>query len=271
MDATRENVPWMLTQAAGQGQLEIVQWFLSQGVSVDLTDDSGCTALIRAAHSDHLAVVEALLRAGANPNHRDKDTETVLMWAADHEGNAPVLRLLIEARAEVNARNDMESTALSWVMRHGDPEMTQVLLAAGADIDHTGALIRAAYQGFVAAVRLLLEYGADANVTDDQGKTARIYAQDRGHREIANLLQQAEEDQHLRWTGKTYPRPRYPVGTHVRTLTGTPREGWIILTIWHFKEGAYNYYIEVKGTTQPRKSVSRRYWEADLQAIEPVP
>ena len=267
MDAQRDNAPWMLTQSAGHGHIEMVRWLLAQGVKADETDFQGCTALTYAAHSDHLDVVEELLRAGADVNHRDDDTETVLMWAADHEGNADVLRSLLLAGADVNARNDTESTALSWTMRHGDLQMIGALLDAGADVNAAGVLINAAYNGYTSAVRLLLEHKVDISVTDARGLTALAHAKNRGHREVVNLLRQAEADRFLRETGNTYPPPRYPMGTRVRTLTGTSREGWVVLAIWHFKHGGYGYTIEVEGKTQARKTVSNRYWEEELEAI----
>lgn len=275
-DSEREKADWLLTQSAGHGHLELVRWLLDQGVDVNITNDSGCTALTYAAKGSHREVVEELIRAGADVNHRDNDTETVLMWAADHAGNAAVLRILLQAGADVNARNDSEGTALSWTVwskEQGDAEMAATLLEAGADANSSRTLILAAYYGFTDVVRLLLKYGADFRVTDSEGKTPLDLAKNRGHREVALLLRQAEVDRQLQETGKTTPPPRYPMGTHVRTLNGTPYEGWIALAEWHHKHDKYGYFIEVEATTQLRKTLSKRYWEEDLQPIkdEPIP
>jgi ankyrin repeat protein len=259
LDAPETNLPYLLTAAASYGHVEVVQWLLAHGADVGMVDDRGLSALTTAAKNDRLAVVKELLRRGADPNHRDNDTETVLMWAADHAGNAAVLRALIRAGADVNARNDMESTALSWVMREGDPKMVQALLDGGAMI-RPFDLSRGALKGFTEAVRLLLDHGADAGNPEDLA-----VARNRGHREIANLLRQAATDQKLRETGENYPPPRYPIGTKVHTLTGTYREGWVVLIEWNFKHGRYGYHIEVAAITQARKMVSNRYWDDDLQ------
>lgn len=37
-------------------------------------------------------------------------------------------------------------------------------------------------------VRLLLSYGADANIQDNQGTTALMFASERGHTHVARLL-----------------------------------------------------------------------------------
>jgi ankyrin repeat protein len=266
LDLERDNVAWMFIEAAGHGAIEIVRWLLAQGVNVDATDFGGRTALIRAAHRDHLEVVEELLRAGADPDHRDDDTETVLMWAADHAGNAAVLRALLQAGAHVNLKNDVEHTALSWAMRDGDLEMVKVLLDAGADVNGVGVLIWAAYYGDAPATRLLLERGVDIRrIVNDDG-TALDVARKRGHRDVVNLLKQAEIDLRLLEAGGAYPQ-HYPIGTRVRTRTGTPREGWILLAEWHFKREEYFYTIEVEGQSKPRKTVSNRYWQEDLEII----
>jgi ankyrin repeat protein len=262
IDPANDYLGCAFASVAGKGSLAAVQWLLSQSVPVDITGFSGGTALIRAAAHDHPAVVEALLRAGADPNRRDNDTETALMWAADHAGNAEVLRALVHAGAAVDLRNDLGHTALTWTMLHGDPEMIRVLLDAGATIQANDLTV-AARKGLIAAVRLLLERGADASDVANL-EAARNF----GHRDVANLLRQAREDQRLRATGETYPIRRYAIGTAVRSVTGTPREGWIVFIEWNDKHHRYGYYIEVKATTQPRKTESKRYWEDDLLPAE---
>lgn len=50
------------------------------------------------------------------------------------------------------------------------------------------ALHLAVRHGRVVMVRLLLSYGADANIQDDQGTTALMFAAERGHTHVARLL-----------------------------------------------------------------------------------
>ena|SRR5579871_5730517 len=263
MDKTGEKTSWRLIQAASGGDLEGVRRLLAQGVEVDATDFQGCTALTFAAGKGYLQVVEELLHAGADPDHRDNDTETVLMWAADHPGNAAVLRALIAAGANVNLQNDMQQTALGWTMRHGDPDMVRALLEAGAGI-RPDDLSLAVHLGLAHAVRLLLEYGADT-----RGQADLEVAKNRGHREVTNLLRQAMTGQKLQDAEASFPFPRYPIGTRVRTLTGTPCEGRVVSMEWYHKRGRYRYgyYIEVEGEAQIRETEPQRYWEEELQAI----
>ena len=60
----------------------------------------------------------------------------------------------------VNARYDAQLTALMW--------------AAG--------------MGHAETVRLLLQHGADASLSDDRGKTAAQMAREAGHAKVADML-----------------------------------------------------------------------------------
>ncbi len=244
----QDQIGGMFIRAAEQGLLEVIRWLLKQGVPVDATDFAGCTALIRAASRDRLEMVEELLRAGANPNHRDNDTETALMWASDHEGNAAVLRALIEGGADIHALNDLESTALSWAITRGDLEMVETLLDAGSHWSNPSLIVHAVHRGRADIVKTLLDRGANPDTEYfAEKKTLLEFARNRCLRDVANLLRQAIADKELQETGGTSPPPLYPVGTHVRTVSGTYREGWIVYTEWNFKHGRYGYYLEVEG------------------------
>jgi len=50
-------------------------------------------------------------------------------------------------------------------------------------------LMQAAYKGDVRLVKLFLEYGADPNLKDQQGKTALDMAKKKNHQEVIDLLQ----------------------------------------------------------------------------------
>ncbi len=68
--ADRQGItPLMLS--AQLGFLEGSDWLLDKGAKVDITNRGGETALIFAVHNKNLAMVRALLKAGANPDKRD--------------------------------------------------------------------------------------------------------------------------------------------------------------------------------------------------------
>lgn len=63
------------------------------------------------------------------------------------------------------------------------------------------------------------------------------------------------------------PAPGFAMGQHVRTTNGTPRVGWIAEIGWHYADRQHLYYIEVEGSSVPRRRISRRYHDRDLELM----
>ena len=54
--------------------------------------------------------------------------------------------------------------------------------------EHFTPIMHAAAEGQLEVVKILLEYGADPSLKDVDGETARMFAVQNGHTEVANLL-----------------------------------------------------------------------------------
>ena len=180
-----------LTFAAGNGQTEIVQILLDEGATLhlNLILERGSNALIVAAQGGHLACVEALLAASADPNAQTKDDGfTALMWAAKN-GHVEIVQALLPKMspdAINNAENKYGSIALIFAAQGGHIACVNALLAANADTnaqDTRGntALIVAAQGGHIACVNALLAANADTNAQDTRDNTALIFAANNGH------------------------------------------------------------------------------------------
>ncbi len=84
------------------------------------------------ARGKELPLVEALLEAGADYNHKAR--ETPLIGAASLNAEDVGLRLL-EAGADPNARGNFGETALHWAAHLGLTRLVQRLIEKGSDVN----------------------------------------------------------------------------------------------------------------------------------------
>ena len=91
------------------------------------------TPIVLAATNGSAAVIEALLKAGANPNDASAEGETVLMTAA-RTGNPAAVSVLLKAGASVNATEGWRGeTALMWAAAENHGAVVTLLIDHGAD------------------------------------------------------------------------------------------------------------------------------------------
>ncbi len=136
--------------------------------------------------------VQRLLDQGADPNARQVDGMTALLWTVWHDHAEPALQLM-EHGADPETANRYGVAPLSVACANGNAKLVERLLAAGADPDTTlpgevTALMTAARTGRVEVVRRLLEHGADVDATECHGQTALMWAASEGHAEAVSCL-----------------------------------------------------------------------------------
>ena len=111
-------------------------------------------------------MLQALIKAGADPNHAGVAGATALMWAVP---DVAKVRLLLDGGANVNAKSETERTALLVAASYPrTAALLQLLLDRGADLraqDRAGAtaLALAVRSADVDVVRFLADKGLDAN------------------------------------------------------------------------------------------------------------
>jgi ankyrin repeat protein len=202
-----------LQWAVRADDLPMVQVLLSAGANAKAPNRYGVTPLELAAINGNPAMITALLKVGADPTFVKPGGQTVLMTAA-RTGNPDVVRILLEHSANVNAREESYGeTALMWAASENHPAAAKLLGEHGAEVnarsnklsypkDRYGLegvitvlphgswtpLMYAARQGSLGAARVLVEMGADLNLTDPDGTTALLLAIINSHYDTAALL-----------------------------------------------------------------------------------
>ena len=158
-----------LADAVMRGNKAAVRSLLQRKVDVNAPQVDGTTALHWAVRADDLETIDLLVRAGANVSARNRAGVMPLELAAIN-GNAAVIERLIKAGADVNKPlNSSGDTALMMSARSGKAEAVKALLDRGAQINaketwaDTTALMWAVSEGNHDVVKLLIERGADVN------------------------------------------------------------------------------------------------------------
>jgi ankyrin repeat protein len=242
--------------AARAADPDMARILVAAGAEVNARNRYGVTPLSVAARAGNFHTMAALLEAHADPKLADaslSDGQTLLMLAA-RTGKVDAVQSLVRHGADVNAHEQrMGTTALMWAAIDDRAEAVQALVAAGADLDarsrvtdypHTPpgvvgdkveegasyvgqtvlpkggwtALMYAARQGSIAAVRALADAKADLNARDEDGTSALIFAIINGHYAVATVLVEKGADPNL--ADRTGATPLYSaVDMHTMATT----------------------------------------------------
>jgi ankyrin repeat protein len=180
--------------AAHWDDLQTADLLIHAGADVNLANDHGVSPLWLACTNGSAAMVEKLLKAGADPNAALRlSGETALMSCA-RTGNVEAVRWLLEHGADVNSRESWrEQTALMWAVAEKHADVAEALLKQGAGVNartRSGftALMFAAQQGHQESAEVLLAAGANVNDATPQGMTALLIAGASGRPALAETL-----------------------------------------------------------------------------------
>ena len=190
---------------------DVIRFLVAAGLRVDDENDDGQTALMLAAHRRVAEPISQLLKAGADPNKKDKVGRTALMYAVSeviYPDQVPeAVRSLLGAGADVNEADESGHTVLMFALRGRSLQSIKRLLEGGARInaqDKQGltALMHAincrvcgSENEMAGEVRVLLEGGADVRIKGNQGRTALMLAKQAGIKSLISLLEEAERRQ----------------------------------------------------------------------------
>ena len=156
-----------LVVATFYGHIDVVRLLLDRGADVDGTDGSGHTALTVAMSNGNLAIAQLLISHGADVNKVGAVTDelpndSLPILEQEHVGMTPLIMASF-----VNF-----VPALDFLQAHG------VVIDKPNPINGKTALIYAVEsEAEMAVIEWLVQHGADPNLTDDRGRSARTYAE----------------------------------------------------------------------------------------------
>jgi ankyrin repeat protein len=191
-----------LHAAASAGDATAIERLIaSDEADLEGRDGHGRTALMVAAHGRHHGAARALITAGAKLGALDRERYDVLTIAGVN-GDVEMVALALAAGADATlVTSPYDGTALIAAAHLGHVEVVRALIKAKAPLDHVNnlgwtALIEAIVLGDGGArhgeiVRLLIAAGADPDLADQRGARPLALARQRGHGNIATILDHA--------------------------------------------------------------------------------
>lgn len=165
------------------GHIKIAKSLIAYGAQIDAENDINCTPLILASSNTNIEIIELLLKSGANINKRNENGLTCLHEASyTDRNNTSILQLMLQNNADINLCDHEGWSPIVLSTLAGNIENIKLLLENGAQLNTNVfgifPLHFACAMNRIDIVKLLLEYNANTNIKNEEGKTALQYAID---------------------------------------------------------------------------------------------
>ncbi|XP_020549591.1 potassium channel AKT1-like isoform X2 [Sesamum indicum] len=186
----RMDLPLSLCFAALRGDDLLLHHLLKRGLDPNESDNNGRTALHIAASKGSANCVLLLLDFGADANSRDSEG-SVPLWEAMLGRHEAVVKLLSDNGAKLTT-GDVGLFSCT-AAEQNNLELLKEIVSFGGDVTKPKnncctALHVAVCEGNIEIVKFLLDQGANIELGDENGWTARDLAEQQGHEDIKELF-----------------------------------------------------------------------------------
>ena len=203
--------------------LETAEMLIHAGANVSAANRAGATPMQLAALNGNAAMIEELIKAGADPNIPQAPYGDTALMMASRTGKTDAINVLLDHGAQVNTKETWGgTTALMWAVSERHPAAVKLLIDRGADVNARSnfvpeangrgfegrtpvapeprqaaeefasgwltPLMFAAREGDLESARLLVAAGADVNAIAADGKDALGLAIFNGNYELASFF-----------------------------------------------------------------------------------
>jgi len=246
-----------LLWAAEDGDLDYIKESISRKRKLDVKGKWNMTPLLLAVRENHVDCVEALLKAGADPNSPIYDLSNS-HYPIDFNARAgnkltndgvvddpralPITRLLLDYGANINQplRNDRE-VPLGWAIDRRNYTHIEFFLEHGADPNyqrnHSKETLLMARNYDTQLAKLLIEYGYDLSLKNENGETTYDFFMN-----MAQELEQQEIQAKAKYDAITIdtigppPKPHYSFDKPLTPNEFFMKEKAKAKKYWHDKE-----------------------------------
>ena len=201
INSQNENGDTPLMLSIYDSDLETVKQLLEQGADVQIENNSGETVLFGAANQEDMKILSAIIDTKIDLNHQEKYYKQTTLFTPAEVGHTTALRLLLKAGADPNIKDKGGFTPLQWAAQEKQLSAMKTLISFGADVNCKSKkgitpLMSASIVGFYKGVELLLSAGADVNIQDKKGNTAITFSEENKYSKIIKVLQEVANKQH---------------------------------------------------------------------------
>lgn len=181
-----------LLDVSAQGFDDIVEFLISLGSDVNISDDAGRTALHLAAFYGHDTTVNILLKNGAVSSIADK-WDRLPLYIACEEGHTRVVATLLQISDVSQCDSCFFKTPLHVACEKNNSAIVEMLLIKGCNVnqqncDGQSALHVVCEKGYYNIAKYLIDSDVDVNLRDEKNETPLFIACKYGHSKIVQLL-----------------------------------------------------------------------------------